>query len=126
LLKDPPVLYEFNRSPLRYIGYIKTGIRSFVPAKGIIEAAVGDSIRFEADASVAQGLLEVVSGIQPVDTIWNDDEPVPIIGKKKSITYKITEKTGHWLYVICNGYVILRYKLNIRKPEDKTAFREPD
>src|SRR5258705_1485804 len=24
LLKDPPVLYEFNRSPLHYIGFIKT------------------------------------------------------------------------------------------------------
>ena len=126
LLKEPPVLYEFNRSPLRYIGYIKTGIQSFLPSKGIIEASIGDSIRFEADASVAQGLLEVVSGTQPIDTIWNDDEPVPIIGKKKSITYKITKKTGDWLYVICNGYVILRYKLNIRNPENKTVFQQPD
>jgi hypothetical protein len=126
LLKDPPLLYEFNRSPLHYIGYIKTGIQSFSPSKGIIEASVGDSIRFEADASVRQGLLEVVSGNRPADTIWNDDEPVPIIGKKKSFTYKITEQSGDWLYVICNGYVILRYKLNIRKPESKTAFQQQD
>ena len=126
LLKNPPVLYEFNGSPLRYIGYIKTGIHSYSPSRGIIEASVGDSIRFEAVASVNQGLLEVVSGNCPVDTIWNDNEPVPIIGKKKSFTYKVTEGSGEWLYVICNGYVILRYKLNIRKPENKTAFKASD
>jgi Transglutaminase-like superfamily len=122
LLKDPPVLYEFNRSPLRYMGFIKTGVHSFEPSKGILEAAIGDSILFEANTSIVQGLLEVVSGNQPTDTIWNDDEPVPIIGRKKSFRYKITEKSGEWLYVICNGYVILRYKLNIRKPETKASL----
>jgi hypothetical protein len=121
LLKDPPTLNEFNFSPLRYMGYIKTGIKSYWPAKGVIEASVGDSIQFEVEASIMQGLLEVVSGDQPVDTIWNDDEPVIIGGRKKSYTYKITEKTGDWLYVICNGYVVLRYRLNILRPENKTA-----
>jgi hypothetical protein len=126
LLKEPPEPTEFNSSPLRYLGFIKMGIHSFKPAKGIIEVAIGDSIRFEADASVDQGLLEVVSGDRPVDTIWFDEEPVPIIGKKKSFTYKVTEKAGDWLYVICNGFVILRYKLNIRKPENKIATLLPD
>jgi hypothetical protein len=121
LMKEAPVLSEFNRSPLRYIGYVKTGIHSYYPARGVIEAAIGDSIKFEVHSSVSQGLLEVVPGPQPVDTIWNDDEPVPIIGKRKSTTYKVTENSGEWLYVICNGYCILRYKLNIRKPGINTA-----
>lgn len=121
LLKDPPLLNEFNHSPLRYLGFIKMGIHSFLPPKGIIEAAVGDSIRFEADASIEQGLLEVVSGTQPIDTIWNDNEPVIFGGKKKSFTYVVTENTSDWLYVICNGFVVLRYKLNIRIPENKMA-----
>ena len=126
LLKKTPVLNEFNLSPLRFIGYLKMGIHSFRPAKGVIEAAIGDSIYFEADASVNQGLLEVVSGNRPIDTIWNDNEPVPMIGKKKNCFYKITEKTGDWLYVVCNGYVILRYKINIRRPENKLATLQPD
>jgi transglutaminase superfamily protein len=121
LLKEPPVLHEFDLSPLRYIGYIKMGIHSYTPDKGVIEASVGDSIYFEAYASVNQGLLEVVSGNRPVDTIWNDNEPVPVIGKKKACFYKITGNTGDWLYVVCNGFVILRYKINIRKPENKMA-----
>ena len=126
LLKEPPVLYEFKSSPLRYIGYIKTGIQSFFPSKGVIEASIGDSILFEVDASVRQGLLEVISGSQPADTIWNDNEPVPIIGKRKGCTYTITAQSGDWLYVICNGYCILRYKLNIRRPENKMALLQPD
>jgi hypothetical protein len=125
LLNEPPVLNEFIRSPLHYIGYIKMGIHSYLPAKGIIEASVGDSIFFEANASVDRGLLEVVSGDQPVDTIWNDNEPVIIGGRKKSFTYKVTEQSGDWLYVICNGYVILRYKLNIKKADIKMAMRSP-
>ncbi|TMI70567.1 MAG: hypothetical protein E6H09_16645 [Bacteroidetes bacterium] len=124
LLKQPPVLSEFNLSPLHYIGYIKMGIHSFSPARGTLEAAVGDSIRFEVDASVNQGLLEVVSGDRPIDTIWNDNEPVPMIGKKKTCTYKVTEQTGDWLYVVCNGYVVLRYKINIRRPENKLAVSQ--
>jgi hypothetical protein len=121
LLDQPPTLHEFSQSPFRYMGFIKTGIRSFSPSRGIIEAAVGDSIRFEAESSIVYGLLDVVSGTQPEDTIWNDDAPVVIGGRKKSFTYNVTPETGDWLYVICNGYVILRYKLNIRKPEDKIA-----
>jgi Transglutaminase-like superfamily len=126
LLKEPPLVNEFNYSPLRFIGFIKMGIHSFSPAKGIIEASIGDSIRFEADASVDQGLLEVVSGDRPIDTIWFDEEPVPIIGKKKTCTYKVTEQTGEWLYVICNGYVILRYKLSIKIAGNKTVMLSPD
>lgn len=123
LLKDPPTLNEFYNSPYRYKGFVKTGIQSFLPSKGVIEASVGDSIRFEVNASIVYGLLEVVSGDQPEDTIWNDDEPVIYGGRRKTYTYHITPNTGQWLYVICNGYVILRYKLNIRKPEDKVAMR---
>jgi hypothetical protein len=121
LLKEPPTLNEFSQSPFRYMGFLKTGIRSYSPSRGVIEAAIGDSIRFEAESSIVYGLLEVVSGSQPEDTIWNDDAPVIIGGRKKSFTYTVTASTGNWLYVICNGYVILRYRLNIRKPENKIA-----
>ncbi len=126
LMQSPPLLSEFKYSPLRFLGYLKMGIHSYWPEKGVIEASIGDSLRFEAIASVNQGLLEVVSGERPIDTIWFDNEPVPIIGKKKSATYKVTEESGEWLYIVCNGYVILRYKLNIRRPENKVASVHAD
>ena len=50
LLKDPPVYREFAQSPFRYSGYIKAGVSSYFPAKGVIEVAVGDTIAIELKA----------------------------------------------------------------------------
>lgn len=121
LLKDPPALGEFNYAPFKYSGFIKSGVNSYLPAKGIIAASLGDSIRFEVETSNVFGLL-AVSSTPPVDTIWSDDEPVIIGGREKSYTYYITDPASEWLYVTCNGRIILRYKLNIRKPDDKIAM----
>lgn len=121
LLKDPPAPGEFYSGPFRYTGFVKSRIDTYRPAKGIVEAAVGDSIRFEVESSSEQGLL-FVSDRQPVDTIWSDDEPVIIGGRKKSFTYTVTDPAAEWLYVTCNGRIILRYRLNIRKPDNKVAM----
>ena len=121
LLKDPPAPGEFYSGPFRYTGFIKSRIDAYWPAKGIVEAAVGDSIRFEVESSSEQGLL-FVSDQQPVDTIWSDDEPVIIGGRKKRFTYAVTDPTAEWLYVTCNGRIILRYRLNIRKPDNKVVM----
>ena len=47
LLSNPPVYREYNQSPFRYSGYIKAGINSYFPAKGVIDAAIGDTITIE-------------------------------------------------------------------------------
>ena len=47
LLKDPPVYREYGQSPFRYSGYIKAGVSSYFPAKGVIDVAVGDTIAIE-------------------------------------------------------------------------------
>jgi transglutaminase/protease-like cytokinesis protein 3 len=122
LLKNPPAQWEFNYTPFKYAGFVKSRIDSYQPSKGIIEAAFGDSIRFEVESSNVYGLLSV-SSTAPVDTIWSDDEPVVIGGRKKTYTYPITDHTAEWLYVTCNGRIILRYKLNIRKPDNKIAMQ---
>ncbi|MBC7949346.1 MAG: hypothetical protein H7Y42_15780 [Chitinophagaceae bacterium] len=120
LLKDPPSLVEFNHTPFKYTGFVKTLINSYSPSKGVIEASLGDSIRFEVESSSIYGLLSVAS-TPPVDTIWNDDEPAIIGGRKKTCVYNVTDPTVEWLYVTCNGRIILRYRLQIRKPENKMA-----
>lgn len=125
LLKEPPALGEFNYGPFRYSGFVKSGIETYLPSKGIIAAVIGDSIRFEVETSDPIGLLSV-SATPPVDTIWSDDEPIIIGGRKKSCTYHITDPTAEWLYVSCNGRIILRYKLNIRKPDNKIAMLSTD
>lgn len=120
LMDDPPSQAEFNQTPFRYMGFVKTGIDSYSPSKGVIEANLGDSIRFQVKAATVYGILEV-SSTPPVDTIWFDDEPVVIGGREKSCTYVVDDAAAQWLYVTCNGRVILRYKLVIRRPENKIA-----
>lgn len=124
LMKEPPAQAEFNQSPYRYLGFVKMGVQSYKPSRGVIEAAPGDSIQFEVYAMNEQGLLEVVSGDKPRDTIPNDDVPVIIGGRKKRFTYHVSEQSGEWLYVICNGFVVLRYKLNIRRPGNIAVIAE--
>jgi transglutaminase/protease-like cytokinesis protein 3 len=124
LLNDPPAQPEFLNTPFRYTGFIKSGIDAYLPSKGIIEASIGDSIRFEVRTSNELGLL-TVSSTPPVDTIWFDDEPVVIGGRRKSCTYTVTDEKAEWLYVSCNGRVILRYKLNVRRLENKMAMTRP-
>lgn len=121
LLNDPPAPGEFYAAPFRYSGFVKSGINNFRPAKGIIEAAVGDSIQFEVESTSEQGLL-IVSDFPQADTIWSDDEPVIIGGRKKRCTYTVTDPAKEWLYVTCNGRIILRYRLNIKKPDNKVAM----
>src|SRR6188508_2593557 len=50
LLTDPPVYHEYGQNPFRYSGYIKAGVNSYFPAKGVIEVAVGDTIVIELKA----------------------------------------------------------------------------
>lgn len=125
LLKDPPSQLEFNYTPFKYTGFVKTRIDNYFPSKGTLEASLGDSLRFEVETPHIYGLLSV-SATVPVDTIWSDDEPVIIGGRKKSYTYVVNDNSAQWLYVTCNGRIILRYKLNIRKPDNKVASLSHD
>jgi transglutaminase/protease-like cytokinesis protein 3 len=127
LLPTAPSIVEFYYSPFRYTGFIKSGITSYLPSKGIIEASIGDSIRFEIEATGGNKIL-FVSDTPPVDpdepyASYDPDEPVIAKGiKKAGYTYTVTNKSSEWLYVICNGEIIMRYRLNIKKAETKTAM----
>jgi transglutaminase/protease-like cytokinesis protein 3 len=121
LMENPPTLTEFNRAPFRYSGFIKSGITSYWPEKGIIYAAAGDSIRFEIEAAHLKKNL-LVSDTPPVDPLYDEyeDPDAPLTGSKKlKYTYTVTNTSSEWLYVICDEKIILRYKLEIK--EDKTA-----
>ena len=50
LLYYSPVYREFGQSPFRYSGYIKAGVSSYFPARGVIDVAVGDTIAIELNA----------------------------------------------------------------------------
>lgn len=120
LLKNPPTLSEFYKAPFHYTAFIRAGITSYFPAKGIIEAAIGDSIRFEVEAPGKENIL-LVSAEPAVDTSDTDDPPV-INGEERAVYhYTVNGNAPEWLYVICNGETVLRYKLNIKKGDNRTA-----
>lgn len=117
LLKDPPVYREYSQSPFRYSGYLKAGVSSYFPAKGVIDVAVGDTILIELKAR--KELRNFFVSESPVlDTTQikiTEFSPVNTSGEKLVFKYNITTTTGEWLYVFCNEELALRYKLNVRK-----------
>ena len=120
LLKDPPVYREFAQSPFRYSGYVKAGVSSYFPSKGVIDVSVGDTILIELKArSDVRDFFVSESPI--VDTAQLTKFPtVNTSGEKLVFKYNITDTTGEWLYVFCNEELALRYKLNVKKEIVKT------
>jgi hypothetical protein len=115
LLKDPPVYREFAQSPFRYSGYIKAGVSSFFPAKGVIDVAVGDTITIELKARKEVRNFFVSESPVPDTTQLMEISPVNTSNEKLVFKYNITTSTGEWLYVFCNEELALRYKLNVKK-----------
>jgi len=115
LLKDPPVYREYGQSPFRYSGYIKAGVSSYFPARGVIDVAVGDTIAIELKASKEVRNFFVSESPVPDTTQLVEISPVISGNQKLVFKYNITTTTGEWLYVFCNEELALRYKLNVKK-----------
>ncbi len=115
LLKDPPVYREYVQSPFRYSGFVKAGLSSYFPAKGVIDVSVGDTILIELKArSEVRDLF--VSESPVLDTVQSSKfSGLNTSGEKLVFKYNITTATGEWLYVFCNEELALRYKLNVKK-----------
>ncbi len=114
LMSDPPLYREFNQSPFRHSGFIKAGINSFFPAKGILDVALGDTVTIELKAR--KQIRNIFVSESPVfDTAQvMIIPPLSKVEEKISFKYNITLATGEWLYVFCNDELALRYKLNIK------------
>lgn len=122
LLTNPPTLKEFYRTPFKHSAFAKYSIASFAPAKGVIEASIGDTINVELTMA-----FNGRNAIAP-DTLKDDVQTLPVAfsldslklasnSDEKRIRYQYTINSPgiEWLNVMYNEDVILRYKLNIRK-----------
>jgi hypothetical protein len=113
LLSDPPVYREYSQSPFRYSGYIKSGITNYFPGKGVIDAAVGDTVTIGLKA------------IKEINNFYVSESPefdstratmTPIANNQMiSCRFNIISPSSEWLYVFCNDELVMRYKLNIKK-----------
>ena len=115
LLKDPPVYREYGQSPFRYSGYIKAGVSSYFPAKGVIDVTVGDTIAIELKTRKEVRNFFVSESPVPDTAQLMEISPVNASNEKLVFKYNITSATGEWLYVFCNEELALRYKLNVKK-----------
>ncbi len=125
LLINPPTLREFYSTPFKHSAFSKYSITSFAPAKGIIEASIGDTINVEltmaslGKINIAPDTLKDDIDIMPKVHALDLLTPTDSKGKQKiNYRYAVTSGNVEWLDVIYNGDVVLRYKLNIRKKEE--------
>ncbi|HJS53430.1 MAG TPA: transglutaminase domain-containing protein [Chitinophagaceae bacterium] len=115
LLDNPPVYREFNQSPFRYSGFIKSGITNYFPVKGVLNVNVGDTVLIEL-----KGKRELRSFFISESPAFDSNQldtmpPFTIHGEKFVFKYGISATAGEWLYVFCNDELAMKYKLNIKR-----------
>jgi hypothetical protein len=132
LLTDPPTLKEFYRTPFRHSAFSKYSVSSFAPAKGVIEAAIGDTINIELTMTDVENkrkiapdtLRDAVNWLPEINVA--DLSEFKISSNKKKIIYRypVTDDNKEWLNIIYNEDVILRYRLNMRKHKENFTKQE--
>ena len=130
LLDRVPDVKEFSRSPYRYGNFIKYSIRSFSPAQGRLEAALGDTLRFELHVQNRERDQRI--GADPFfdSTILSTPaavflQPSSDTDNKMIYEYVVTSAETQWLHLFYNNDIVLRYRLQVRnKAETSTSFRQ--
>ena len=121
LLNDASSIVEFNRSPFKQPAF-NYRIISYSPSKGVINAAVGDTIKISLETTDDKkdlSLLDVSSidssDIAIADSSAKADKNFTIKNNRITAQYIVNNQNAQWLQVIYNREVVLRYKLNIKK-----------
>ncbi len=122
LLPDDKVPEEFRQSPFLQRSFPKYGFTSFSPGKGIIEAALGETIVMQLEAGATD--REPVSPSMLVDSAffsyspsWVFLRPEPASDTRFRYSYTVSRADVQWLYLLYNDDVVMRYKINVkRKP----------
>jgi hypothetical protein len=118
LLQDIPPVREFELSPFMYKSFDKYSLTSF-PRKGIIEAALGDTIQLGLtakdiirDRSISSDPFfdSTILATSPYSAFI---EPV-YRNNQVLYTYIIRDPSVQWIHLLYNEDLVLRYKLKIR------------
>ena len=106
-------------------------IGDFKPSRGIIEAAIGDTIRIELQAaqlspdySIAPDSLWDSSALlrSPVFAYVNPD--ATSTGLSVRYSFPVTSAKVLWLHVMFNNDAVLRYRLRIRQPGEGEVAKD--
>jgi hypothetical protein len=119
LLENAPVLSEFRQTPFRCKSYVKYGIHSVFPSRGLIEAAVGDTVnivlmvndafknrQISSDPFFDSAMLYVpaTAFLKPAD-----------MSEKIIYHYVVPPDPAEWLNIIYNDDMVLRYRLDVKR-----------
>lgn len=121
LLAAAPIMEEFYYTPFKFMAYIRQNIVSYAPVKGVVEAAIGDSILFELETTDTLKRLQIIdapfidTALLSSDSILYKEPQITQSGNKTKCFYKVTSDKVEWLTVLCNNEFVLRYKLNVKK-----------
>lgn len=124
LLPDDKTPEEFRQSPFRQKDFLKYGITGYSPRKGIIDAALGDTLLLELETDrpargwISPGTLTDSSLFNFSDR-WvflhpENEEQGITGGGRYAYRYPVTDATINWLYLVYNDDVVMRYRLHIR------------
>ena len=121
LLAEPPYMSEFKSSPFKTHAFSKNNIHTFSPRSGVVEANVGDTLRFEVETFGEKNQMMVIESAFVDSAIIADAKPDSaknngiVQGDKMSCTYIVTSSDTEWLTVVFNDEVTMRYKLNTKR-----------
>lgn len=123
LINDSPTPREFNSSPFKYQAFQKFNITSYFPHKGIMEANIGDTLSFSLEADDATKELQVADTL--LNNSLNDTAAVLVVPKLLNknhlqAKYIVTSERPHWIYIIYNDEVVLRYRLRVSAKDAST------
>jgi hypothetical protein len=120
LLDAPPTLAEFQFTPFKNKSFGKYSIRSFSPSRGIIEAAVGDTVRIELGIGNA-GNDRKISMDPFFDSTILVSSPASVflqpsvVENKALYTYVVDQPGTEWIHLMYNKDMVLRYRLHVKK-----------
>jgi hypothetical protein len=124
LLQEPPALKEFKFSPFKAKSFVKYAINPVFPGNGLIEAAVGDTVRIELQTRDAVRDKTISS-----DPFFDSTELTlspasaflqPSMAANRIVyTYVVESNQVEWLHLLYNDDMILRYRLNVKARNEK-------
>jgi hypothetical protein len=124
LLQQLPAIKEFQHSPYKGRCFTKYNITSYGPETGVIEAAVGDTIRLFVQTNLAPG-RNIGGGSINDTSVWSP-LPAAIYCKPATInkniidySYVVQSPDAQWLQLVYNDDMILRYKLVIKGKKEQ-------
>ena len=128
LLKNIPMFQEYRSKPFRYGAFVKFKIGSFYPSTGIIEAAIGDTIKIELQTSgpLKNIMATTVAQTDSLSLLIQSGNVASVPGteeKKATYLYTVTPETGAWLNVFYNDEAILRYKVVVKDRKENSLVQ---